>query len=292
MSKAWACALLMLTGYGVFRWGYDRGQQRAFDGCSSVETNLGGDGVITYICEPHGKPKPELPKGQECMPGVNESMSDFIAQYKCSAEGKWVMDVAAMEAQRKHWQDRDDLYWALRTRVLTDKELAKVRAAGPSLVEGDGASTSKTYAERFASALAIQFQMRVLAKECSNANIITPGSLRLGAPKKEKAPNLTPVPLPIDKEWDFNVMGPTANITFTPGGVEPYEVYPVEAQDCRIPEGAVGPLDPCVRIRLWLKKGTSTLPNGILTMSGVPCVGSLCNKTPSYMALPHGGHHK
>lgn len=140
------------------------------------------------------------PVKRECDPAHESAGSFNGVPYLCTAEGKLVIDKDLVQITQKLDKKHDDLYWALRTRVLTDDEMAQVRRSGTALLMHGGETYSVSELEReFNGALLLQFQMRLVAEEHK-----------------------------------------------------------------RVPK------DP---------------------MSGVPCVlGSLCNKTPSYMELPHGGH--
>lgn len=188
-GRAWEfLVLLVVNGVGLYTWGHHRGELDKVRDCTSVSDGTG----ITYYCEIGGAkhPKPELPKGQDCIPGANESMSDGLGQYKCSADGKWVRDEEAVERSRKHGQHVSDLYWALRTRVLTDKELAEVRSMGTSLMTAEPGSSNydrdpAATQRNLDSALLLQFQIRVLDKAVKEGVAI---------PFKEGNVTFTPTP--------------------------------------------------------------------------------------------------
>lgn len=85
-------------------------------------------------------PKIYGPKAPECRPdyGVISTAGIFgNVVYSCKA-GKWVLDEEATkkseEAATRREQEREDLIWALRTRVLTPAELQRVRDWGWSIL--------------------------------------------------------------------------------------------------------------------------------------------------------------
>lgn len=76
----------------------------------------------------------------------------------------------------KYQNHREDLYWALRTRVLTDKEMEEVRANDYLIVikmryNGCGSYNSFTYRDEearreFNEALMMQMKIRLMFKGC------------------------------------------------------------------------------------------------------------------------------
>ena len=75
---------------------------------------------------------------------------------------KWVVDVAAQKAAWRREKEREDLLWALKTRVLTEKEMRAVRQYDYHLCIGmSGSFMSESFSERekraeFDRALAMQ----------------------------------------------------------------------------------------------------------------------------------------
>jgi hypothetical protein len=60
------------------------------------------------------------------------------------------------------YKDKADLYWALRTRVLTSWEMDRVREYGNDLVRGRWDCGNETeFTTRLNSALLLQFSMRL-----------------------------------------------------------------------------------------------------------------------------------
>jgi hypothetical protein len=81
----------------------------------------------------------------DCPDGQNVgSMSDGSVQYKeeKTAPGrcKWVVDEEAMKRAAELELHRRELWWALRSRPLTDDEMAEVKQIGIYLTVGDGES--------------------------------------------------------------------------------------------------------------------------------------------------------
>jgi hypothetical protein len=70
------------------------------------------------------------------------SLSDGSVQYKGeqTAPGrcKWVVDEEAMKRLAESELHRRELWWALRSRTLTDDEMAEVKQMGIYLTVGDG----------------------------------------------------------------------------------------------------------------------------------------------------------
>jgi hypothetical protein len=86
--------------------------------------------------------------------------------YKCSKDGKWVIDEEAMEVAAKQEQSRRDLYWALRTRVLTIEEMKQVEGLGIYLVVATNGSYNPVEKEaELNAALLQQFKLRLAEEE-------------------------------------------------------------------------------------------------------------------------------
>lgn len=79
--------------------------------------------------------------------------------------GKYVIDQEATTDLQKREKHRHDLYWALRSRPLSVKEMAEVKQYGISLVLDNGVSyrESEKIAE-FNAALLQQFNIRLAAE--------------------------------------------------------------------------------------------------------------------------------
>lgn len=125
-------------------------------------------------------------KKRECTPpkpgesSIFSSMSSSDGSiWKCSAEGKWVEDKdgekEAREYEAKAEKERSDLYWALRTRVLTTKEMDEVQKRGSSLVSPMcwswcGADNRVEEEKIFNDALLQQFRLRIAAEKAEKAD--------------------------------------------------------------------------------------------------------------------------
>lgn len=77
------------------------------------------------------EPKAYLPKPPIFCYGTASAVSS--PPYHCE-RGLWVIDTYAIESEREYQEDRRKLYFALRTRILTDKEMERVRLLGIDLV--------------------------------------------------------------------------------------------------------------------------------------------------------------
>ena len=82
--------------------------------------------------------------GKACSP--SESLFSFSSngvQYACqkSKDGyQWQVDHAAMKESRKREEDKSNLYWAMRTRILTKAEMKRALAYGDYLNVSEGVS--------------------------------------------------------------------------------------------------------------------------------------------------------
>jgi hypothetical protein len=114
--------------------------------------------------------KPTHPK-RECEPTIaggllSSALSDGYRQYKCSDEGKWVVDEDAMRSLEAEAQSKRDLYWALRSRVLTTAEMKRVERYGIYLVLSPMQAFKEDEKQReLNDALLQQFRLRVARDE-------------------------------------------------------------------------------------------------------------------------------
>lgn len=121
------------------------------------------------------KPKPIA---RECDPAAVvfiDNGSGVSAPFKCSAEGKYVFDKAAYARQKADdYRHRHDLYWALRTRLLSVDEMKEVEQLGIALIieEMQPYRESEKQAELNA-ALLQQFKIRLMVEE-SKARLAKP----------------------------------------------------------------------------------------------------------------------
>jgi hypothetical protein len=90
--------------------------------------------------------------------------SDGVHQYK-RLDGAWVIDEEADTATARHEKTRIDLYWALRSRVLTGDEMTQVLGYGLELViQRNTPYMPNEKHEELNLALAQQFRLRTIAK--------------------------------------------------------------------------------------------------------------------------------
>jgi hypothetical protein len=102
---------------------------------------------------------------KECDPKNSGRYGDGYGFYKCSAEGKWVIDKEEMEFWAKYEGRKHELVWALRSRVLTVKEMEEVQQYGTSLLTHNMQSYFQADVEKsFDELLAQQFRLQVIAK--------------------------------------------------------------------------------------------------------------------------------
>lgn len=104
----------------------------------------------------------------QCDPERDLGASDGYTMYMCSG-GTWVVDNAAMKRAQAAEDHRRELYWALRSRVLTDDEMAEVEKYDFRLV----IAPMQTYMEKdkreeFNAALLQQFKLRKAAQEIAS----------------------------------------------------------------------------------------------------------------------------
>lgn len=130
--------------------------------CLLTGCNLSGIG------SPHSKPakatKAESSK-PECDPKTDWAYGDGYTQYKCD-KGKWVVDDEALKRLADEEKHKADLYWALRSRVLTSKEMAEVAQYGSKLLVHPMQPYFQEEIDReFNAALLQQFILRTAAAE-------------------------------------------------------------------------------------------------------------------------------
>jgi hypothetical protein len=95
-----------------------------------------------------------------------QTLSTGDTMYACSPDGKWVVDKAAMKAVADDDEAKKNLYWALRTRVLTDKEMEQVRQEGVDLLIHNGETFNDVEKEKeLNDALVTQFRIRAIAAQ-------------------------------------------------------------------------------------------------------------------------------
>ena len=96
-----------------------------------------------------GRPKPaSAKKWPDCEPDrdgvVSMGMSTGFHQYKKAevepGRWQWVIDEEAMRSRAEREEAKANLWWALRTRVLNDEEMVRVRQYGSSLNTPSGIS--------------------------------------------------------------------------------------------------------------------------------------------------------
>lgn len=91
--------------------------------------------------------------------------SDGSHQYRCE-KGQWVEDVEAEDYLANMEHHKDDLVWALRTRVLNPKELDEVRAYGSDLLLHPGQTFYRQDIEKeFNDLMLTQFKIHLAAEE-------------------------------------------------------------------------------------------------------------------------------
>lgn len=79
---------------------------------------------------------------------------------------QWTIDQEAMESKARSAQARRDLYWALRTRVLTADEMSRVQQMGLWLVTEENTPYYEANKQReFNEALLQQFKLRIAAEK-------------------------------------------------------------------------------------------------------------------------------
>jgi hypothetical protein len=105
---------------------------------------------------------------ESCSDSGAMSTGDF--QYKAIDAGngrcKWVVDEDAMKVLYKIQQDKKDLYWALRTRPLTDAEMVEVEQEGIMLITPTGVPYNEAEKEReLNDALLQQYKIRAIANQ-------------------------------------------------------------------------------------------------------------------------------
>lgn len=110
-------------------------------------------------------------------PGVLcESFSNGYEQYKRSevspGRWQWVVDEDAMEASRRYETRRRNLYWALRSRVLSEEEMAEVGRWGDRLnIEPMVSYSAPEKARELNDALLQQFRLRAAAMSTEKASV-------------------------------------------------------------------------------------------------------------------------
>ena len=107
----------------------------------------------------------------QCKPGFSDVYPKFVYPYyyKCSSEGKVVIDHEISDSITKNYQDdiekKRKLYWALRTRVLTDQEMAEVERLDLMLIiPYDMPFKESEKRAEFNAALLQQFRIRDIAR--------------------------------------------------------------------------------------------------------------------------------
>lgn len=127
--------------------------------------------VLGFLCSPKQEAAAQ-PDGFECpKDGVLSGgmMSDGYSQYKMaetSTPGRcdWVIDEEAMAIFAKMEKDRADLYWALRTRPISDEDMERVRKLGLALVTQSGVSyREEDKQHELNDALLQQYRIREIA---------------------------------------------------------------------------------------------------------------------------------
>lgn len=123
------------------------------------------------------KPEPECdPDNDGCITtspltsggGSSDGYHQYI--WKCSPEGKMVEDKEASAKADKWMADyerhKSELYWALRSRVLTDAEMKEVEQMGSSMLTHPMQPyMPEDVDKQFNAALLAQFRLRVAAFE-------------------------------------------------------------------------------------------------------------------------------
>ena len=129
--------------------------------------------------------------------------SDGYTQYKCSAQGRWVVDTEAMKAAADEDAHRHKLAAALISRVLTEAELDEVMQQGIYLItEPMQPFSEEEKTKEFNDDLAQQFRLRQIAK---------------AAQQEKKAPPVT--------TWVCGVSGSVECSEVPPFDVKPEEWY-------------------------------------------------------------------
>lgn len=100
----------------------------------------------------------------------NNNMNANGTQYRKTevepGKWQWTIDQEAMESKARSDQARRDLYWALRTRVLTADEMSRVQQMGLWLVTEENVSYYEADKQReLNDALLQQFKLRIAAEK-------------------------------------------------------------------------------------------------------------------------------
>lgn len=107
---------------------------------------------------------------RECDPPTGVMIWDIAGvsngvPYKCSSDGKWVINKEAVVDQEKEQKHKYDLYWALRSRVLTSDEMKEVEQYGIYLIVTPMTPFDESEKNReFNDALLQQFRLRLAAE--------------------------------------------------------------------------------------------------------------------------------
>lgn len=87
---------------------------------------------------------------------------------------QWVVDENTQRLDRENDQYKRDLYWALRSRILTDEEMARVKSYGVNLIiESMVPFRTEDKQRELNEALLQQFNMRLAAENAASTKMPT-----------------------------------------------------------------------------------------------------------------------
>lgn len=106
-------------------------------GCGSPSVEAQARTPVTATSKKLEWPKTTAPDKTDPYWEINNNLNNNGTEYRkvevSPDHWEWQVDKAAMEAGARYEQQRRDLYWALRSRVLTDDEMAEVTRYGDGL---------------------------------------------------------------------------------------------------------------------------------------------------------------
>lgn len=120
---------------------------------------------LWFACEVQAQESKVKAGHRDCDPTTSAGMNSGGTQYKCTPQGTWAVDQTAMEYASAETKHRSELYWALRTRVLTEVELDEVRRYDYGLLVHYNDPFNPVQVNReYLDALEQQFRLRALGK--------------------------------------------------------------------------------------------------------------------------------
>jgi hypothetical protein len=117
---------------------------------------------------------------EKCNPAVTPIMWVNSDTFKCTEDGKWILDKEAMDRESERQINREkrrkELYFALRSRILSDEEMGEVAKWGIELVRAESwgfgghriymASDETEKHKELNEALLQQFKLRQAEAKC------------------------------------------------------------------------------------------------------------------------------